>query len=264
MANFCPSCGKPLPYQDAEICPACGALVQPLARETRIRNPLVAVALSFLFPGWGQWYNGRRWDGLKFFGASALLAVIMVVSAFLMMGQGFTAIALSVVLSLAALGIWIYGMYDAYRTAERINRGETAFQRKSHLFWLPVVLIVGGMFLTLALSALIAAFVFGMAGPAGSYGGGGYEHTKVVAATARQMGNTIFVTWQGGLDNDLVSSYSVAIISSTGVTSSAEDLPPDIGDMNQFEGGTSGNDHVVVTAIFNDGSLPQVVLDTYV
>jgi hypothetical protein len=85
-----------------------------------------------------------------------------------------------------------------------------------------------------------------------------------VAATARQLGaDTIVVTWQGGQDNDLVSSYSVLITSSTGQTDYKGDLAPTIGEMNRFEGGTSGNDHVVVMASFTDGS-QQVVLDTYV
>jgi len=224
-----------------------------------VRNPLVALALSFLCPGWGQWYNGRRWDGLKFFGAFVVIYILVFASFIFFLGQGFLATAVSTVLGLAALGIWGYGLYDAYRTAERINRGELAFQRKSRLFWLPILLIIL-MIVMVLLAAVIAAFVFGMAGAGGS---GGYERTRSVAATAKQVGDTIYVTWQGGQDNNLVTSYSVGIASSAGESSYTEDLPPVIGDTNQFTGGTSGEDRVLVMAFFSDGS-DQVVLDTYV
>jgi FlaG/FlaF family flagellin (archaellin) len=270
MPNFCPSCGKPLPYQDAEICPSCGSQVQPraavapkapVAAETRIRNPLIAVALSFLCPGWGQWYNGRRWDGLKFFLVFVVFYLVIIASTIFMTDQALMVTALFAVLGLAALGIWLYGMYDAYRTAERINRGELPFTRKSRLFWLPVVGFIL-MILSVVLAAVIAAFIFGMAGA--TTGPGSYAHTYTVAATARQVGaDTIYVTWEGGQDNDKVTSYSVLITSSTGKTGYEGDLAPNIGEMNQFEGGTSGNDHVVVMASFTDGS-QQLVLDTYV
>jgi hypothetical protein len=257
MAQFCPSCGKPLPYQDAEICPSCGSQVRPRATETRVRNPLFALGLSLMFPGWGQWYNGRRWDGLKFFGAFVVIYLLIFASILLLPGQGLMAVAGSAVLGLAALGIWIYGMYDAYMTAERINRGELAFQRKSRLFWLPLVLIILGI-VAIFLAAVFAAFILGMAGAPGSY-----EHTRSVAATARQLDETILVTWQGGMDNSMVTSYSITITYATGETVSSSDLAPNVGETNRFGGGTTSHDRVVVMASFTDGS-EQVVLDTYV
>jgi archaeal type IV pilus assembly protein PilA len=275
MPNRCPNCGTPLPYEDAEICPACGSQVPtPVRAQARpkagppsssparspapgkaIRNPILALLLSFLFAGWGQWYNGRRWDGLKFLLATVILSATLLASFFLFGEGSLPAMVLPALVAIAALGVWIYGMYDAYTVAQRINRGEVAFQGKSRLFWLPVVLIVGFFLLSILLSALIAAFVFGMAG--------GVEKTKTVAATARQAGDAIVVTWQGGMDNDLVESYSVLVTSSTGQTDYKGNLVPDIGEMTRCEGGTSGQDHVVVVASFTDGTR-QVVLDTYV
>jgi len=40
------------------------------------RNPWIASILSIFFAGWGQWYNGKTWDGLKFFIAVILAIVI--------------------------------------------------------------------------------------------------------------------------------------------------------------------------------------------
>jgi len=110
---------------------------------------------------------------------------------------------------------------------------------------------LGFLVLPIIIAALIAAIVFGMAG--------GVERTKVVAATAKQSGEDIFVTWQGGRDNDLVSSYSVSLDDSgPGVG-----FPPLVGNTTRIGFGTPGADHVVVMATFKDRSV-QVVLDTYV
>jgi hypothetical protein len=52
------------------------------------------------------------------------------------------------------IGIWMYGMYDSYKTADRINRKKESFYRKSIFFWLSVALFV------IIIAAVIAAFVF--------------------------------------------------------------------------------------------------------
>ena len=89
MPNFCPTCGKPLEYENAEICPSCGVRIQPPPApqpapvKPEIRNPPAAVILSFLFTGWGQWYNGQTWEGLKFFGA--FVAAYLVLFLFVVM-----------------------------------------------------------------------------------------------------------------------------------------------------------------------------------
>jgi flagellin FlaB len=41
------------------------------------------------------------------------------------------------ILTVVIIGIWIYGMYDAYKTADKINKRKESFSRKSRLFWLP-------------------------------------------------------------------------------------------------------------------------------
>ena len=95
--------------------------------KTKIRDDYVAFFLSFLIPGWGQLYNGKTRDGLIFFGA------FLIPCFFLNAYPG---------LFIIPLVIWLYGMYDAATTAEKINRGEIEFTGKSRLFWMPIVLIV--------------------------------------------------------------------------------------------------------------------------
>jgi len=165
MPAICPTCGKALQYENAEICPNCGVRIRPpppaSSPQAQIRSPAAAVILSFLLTGWGQWYNGQTWEGVKFFGAFIFSYVLFFIFALLMKSD--TLAVLGVLLMFVVLiAIWVYGMYDSYKTAERINSGEIAFYEKSGLFWLPVALLV--LALLVIVAAVFAAFVFGMAG----------------------------------------------------------------------------------------------------
>lgn len=166
MARFCPTCGKELQFENAEICPNCGVRIQaPPPPPAEVRNPWVAVILSFLFTGWGHWYCGKTGEGLKYFGIVLISYICGLVLAGVSSGSPALAVLVvpAIILFLVMLGAWIYAMYDAYMTADRINRKEVAFSGKSGLFWLPVALILLA-FITILLAAVIAAFVFGMAG----------------------------------------------------------------------------------------------------
>jgi hypothetical protein len=161
MSKFCPTCGNQLQYENAEICPKCGVRIKPVVISSEIRNPWVAVICSFFSIGWGQWYNGRTWDGLKYWGAFLGSYLLMGIFTIIMSSQPL-AVIFVLILFVVLIGIWIYGMYDAYTMAEKINRKELEFNGKSLLFWLPVVFIALGLLIILA--AIVAAFVFGMAG----------------------------------------------------------------------------------------------------
>ena len=118
----------------------------------------------------------------------------------------------------------------------------------------PVIGVILMVAVTVILAAIIAAFVFGMAG--------GITKTKSVAATAKQTGKTgVTVTWQGGQDNPLVKSYNVTMADAA--TPQGVNLPPVVGNSTTWGLGSSSQDHVVVVAVFLDGTF-QVVLDTYV
>jgi len=89
---------------------------------------------------------------------------------------------------------------------------------------------------------------------------GNISKTKMVAATAQQSGNTIYVTYQGGQDNqDVQSVHGVATVNN------ADHSMGTVTGVGQTMsvGGSTGKDHVVVTAVFKDGST-QVITDTYV
>ena len=131
----------------------------------------------------------------------------------------------------------------------------------------PVIGVILMVAITVILAAVIAAFVFGMAGSV--------SKTKTVAATARQSGTHYYVTWQGGADNSFVVGYNVtADCSTTTGTCPLGDGPyiypgggvlyqPLVGNTTVLGGATDGNDHVIVVAVFTDGG-SQVVLDAYV
>lgn len=117
----------------------------------------------------------------------------------------------------------------------------------------PVIGVILMVAITVILAAVIAAFVFGMSG--------NISKTKVVAATATQNGDTINVVYQGGQDAPVVTSMSVTWPNGTATpNSSALQVGYTFAGIGE---GTTGQDHVVVTASFNDGS-SQVILDSYV
>jgi len=144
----------------------------------------------------------------------------------------------------------------------------------------PVIGVILMVAITVILAAVIAAFVFGMAG--------NVQSTKVVAVTATQQGNNIIVTYQGGADanevvylrvsvtkesdNSLDSRYyywksnATELESGTTLSDALDGVAGKIPVGSTFieqDWGSSGRDHVVVAAHFADGS-DQVVLDTFV
>jgi flagellin-like protein len=118
----------------------------------------------------------------------------------------------------------------------------------------PVIGVILMVAITVILAAVIAAFVFGMAG--------GISNTKSVAATAQQVGgDEVQVTYQGGQDNVDVLSIIATVEGTT--STNPQVMGNTVGSALVFNGDFSGRDHVVVTAVFTDSSR-QVILDTYV
>jgi flagellin-like protein len=118
----------------------------------------------------------------------------------------------------------------------------------------PVIGVILMVAITVILAAVIAAFVFGMAGSV--------QKTKSVSAVARQVGTTgIVITWEGGPDNAYVASYNVTMVDAA--APQGNNMPPIVGNSTQWGLGSTSNDHVIVTAAFQDGA-QQVILDTYV
>lgn len=75
------------------------------------KNPGLAAVLSFFYMGLGQIYNGEIAKGIFFIIAYTVSAILIII----LIGLITTPI------------LWIYGMYDAYKSAERINRDIAGF-----------------------------------------------------------------------------------------------------------------------------------------
>ncbi len=109
--KYCSNCGVQI-NEKAEICPDCGVR-QPNSvhyQETvyQQKNPGIAAVLSAVFVGLGQIYNGEIFKGLIFIFAyfvSWVLTIVLI---------GFITTPI----------LWIFGIYDAYNTAKKINTGE--------------------------------------------------------------------------------------------------------------------------------------------
>ena len=108
--KFCSNCGEEIDI-DAEICPKCGVRVKaPTVGEKKVgeKNPVLAAILSFLIVGLGQIYNGEIRKG-----------IILIIAYVISIALCFVYVGLILVPIL-----WIYGIYDAYTTANKINAGE--------------------------------------------------------------------------------------------------------------------------------------------
>ena len=77
-----------------------------------MKNPGVAAVLSFFFCGLGQIYNGQILKGILMFVAYSISWLMM----YIVIGFITTPV------------LWIWGMYDSYRTAEKINRKNSGTQ----------------------------------------------------------------------------------------------------------------------------------------
>jgi len=139
VPNFCPECGNELISKNAEICPNCGVRL----RGGSGKSPGIAALCSFIFPGLGQVYNGD-------------------------VGRGFLILLGTIVGSLffliPGLAVFIYGIYDAYATAKRMNTGEIPYREANalHMVLFVVLWFIG--IAALFVMAAIAALTFGVAG----------------------------------------------------------------------------------------------------
>jgi flagellin-like protein len=134
----------------------------------------------------------------------------------------------------------------------------------------PVIGVILMVAITVILAAVIAVFVFGMAGDV--------QSTKVVAVSAKQVGANVTVTYQGGPDHNSVNDIKFTIYDTDGavadITAIGTSVSVDgnevatfastaVGAVGSVEAGaTSGQERIVVTADFTDGTT-QVIYDNY-
>ena len=119
----------------------------------------------------------------------------------------------------------------------------------------PVIGVILMVAIVVILAAIIAAYVFGMAGS--------ISETKNVGASAQSLGGYIIVTYQGGADHTELSSL-VARSNGVDFTTGFPHTPPLVGDQSSKAYDTPGTkEHITAIATFNDGA-EQVILDTYI
>ena len=121
--KYCSNCGA-LIDEKAEICPKCGARVSepPISRISIIpekKSVALAVVLSFFIPGLGQIYCGKVARGVGILVLSILMFFIFAFAA----GSNPNS-SEPVFPFLLWILVYIWNIYDAYKLAERINRGE--------------------------------------------------------------------------------------------------------------------------------------------
>ena len=117
----------------------------------------------------------------------------------------------------------------------------------------PVIGVLLMVAITVILAALIAAFVFGMAGT--------IQQSHVVAITMSQPDGThITLTNMGGKD---VGSLVSITVTGDLTDDSPDELRPDVGATNEYtlEDG-AGQKHIIAVGIFTDGT-EQVLYDGY-
>ncbi|MDG6256040.1 MAG: type IV pilin N-terminal domain-containing protein [Methanomicrobiaceae archaeon] len=126
----------------------------------------------------------------------------------------------------------------------------------------PVIGVILMVAITVILAAVIAVFVFGMAGDV--------QSTKSVGVTAKQSGPNAIVTYMGGPDHASVQRIDVTIdgapatINGTAQTNPPAFTSPAVGSSWIFDvTNPDEQNRVVVVALFSDGS-SQVILDTQV
>jgi TM2 domain-containing membrane protein YozV len=146
MAQFCESCGAPLKEGD-RFCEQCGATVatvQPAAAPAapppaptaqKEKNPLISLLLSFFFPGLGSVYNGETVKGVAIY-------IGTIIGMFLFIVPGVI--------------VWMYGMYDAFTTAKKMNEGLIPYKEAN------TMVIIGFIVVILVIGAIALAFSMGL------------------------------------------------------------------------------------------------------
>lgn len=102
-SKYCSNCGSKIDFK-AEICPKCGVRQTSHTFNSSEKNEILAIILSFFIPGLGHFYLGLPKKGI-------IILIIAVVGIFFFF--------------VPYIIIWIYGMYDSYKSAVALSQGQT-------------------------------------------------------------------------------------------------------------------------------------------
>jgi signal peptidase I len=84
------------------------------------RNPLMAALMSLILPGFGQLYNGEVNRGLLLFIGFALCSIPLMVLIALYLPSSLM-LPMLVLANVVAIGLWIYGIGNAWKTARALK-----------------------------------------------------------------------------------------------------------------------------------------------
>lgn len=135
----CPHCGTEVPDDETGTCPSCGRIIRERAKNQELKSPVLAAVMSFLIPGLGQVYTGNTLRG-----------ILLLIGAFV----GF------IMLLVPGLIVLAYAVYDAYKTAKKINSGQVPYKKVNILVM--IAFVIAAILMSIVLFALISAFIFGM------------------------------------------------------------------------------------------------------
>lgn len=191
---------KPEPVPVA-VKPAAPAPAEPKVAPATVRvasprpekkSPVAAAIASFFIPGLGQLYNGEKLSRALIFLGGFLIGTIL--------------------LFIPGLIVWLYGIYNAYTTANLINAGKKAY--KENNAGLMAVFAVGAVVITaivlvivtIVAAAFIAAFVFqiGSDTPQGSF-------KQIGFSVSPTDPNSVTVTNIGGADTASLKAVQVLV-----------------------------------------------------
>lgn len=146
--KYCPECGKPLASETARFCENCGAKIgdAPLFDQPTVvitpeeKSSVLAAVCSLFVPGFGQVYDGKMARGFAILIGTVIGLICLIVPGVI---------------------IWLFGVYDAYSLAKKMNNKEIPFlpTKTAHLI-IYIVLVVIITVIVFAILALIAFAAF--------------------------------------------------------------------------------------------------------
>jgi TM2 domain-containing membrane protein YozV len=134
-ANYCQACGQPLQAYQGPGYTNPGYYYPPYQgypynypqQFEEHKDVVVALLLSFMLPGAGHMYAGEVKKGLIILATFFILGIVLGLVIFATVSTAFLSsnpfsVAVVVIIGIViAVVIWLYQMYDAYKTALRFN-----------------------------------------------------------------------------------------------------------------------------------------------
>jgi TM2 domain-containing membrane protein YozV len=114
-----------------------------VSRREKRKNPAIAAGLSLLFNGLGQAYNGQFTRGVLVLLASLLGLFLMIVP---------------------GVAVWLWGGYDAYRTAKGMNEGLVPYRETSAPMIIAFLVVWAVVIFSLSAAATMLLVAMGLQG----------------------------------------------------------------------------------------------------